>query len=143
MLLHKALSETYTNSLEATLHEKSFHDSLHTLGSSLGSCERIVKQPVPIAYSRHGSRFLSLYMLTLPLSLCQLIGWATVPVISALHWSFVSIQEIGHFIEEPFNKKTQIIPLQQISSVIRIDVSGTIVHIILSNLCALITVLLL
>lgn len=32
--------------------------------------------------------------------------------------------EIGHFIEEPFNKEYQIIPLSQLVTVVRADVSG-------------------
>ena len=41
----------------------------------------------------------------------------------AICWSFISIQEIGHYIEEPFDKKKQVIPLNQIASVVRLDVS--------------------
>ena len=104
--------------------EKGFLDGCHALSVQLGCCERIVKQPVPLSYSRHTSRFLSLYMLTLPFSLFASLGWLTIPVLTAICWSFVSIQEIGHFIEEPFNKKTQVIPLYQLVSVIRLDVSG-------------------
>lgn len=37
-------------------------------------------------------------------------------------WALVSIQEIAVFIEEPFDKKTQIIPLNQIAMVVRSDV---------------------
>jgi predicted membrane chloride channel (bestrophin family) len=103
--------------------EKHFIESLNYLSNSLAICERILKQPVPLSYSRHTSRFLSLYLLALPFNLVTSLGWLTVPIISAVCWSFVSVQEIGHFIEEPFDKETQVIPLNQIVSVVRLDVS--------------------
>jgi predicted membrane chloride channel (bestrophin family) len=88
------------------------------------NCERIVKQPIPLAYTRHTSRFLSFYLLSLPFTLIPHLGWLTVPIMSAVCWSFTAIQEIGLFIENPFNKDFQIMPLNQFISVIRSDISG-------------------
>jgi putative membrane protein len=125
-LIHSYELSSQSNSLsvQPKYYEKGFHDNCHSLNVQLGCCERILKQPVPLSYSRHSSRFLSLYMLSLPFSLVASLGWLTIPVVSAICWSFVSIQEIGHFIEEPFNKLTQVIPLNQIISVIWYDTSG-------------------
>lgn len=127
-VINDAMAEKYC---DASLHpstspkyiDKHFTEALISLSTHLAACERILKQPVPLSYSRHTSRFLSLYLLTLPFSLAPLIGWATVPAVTAICWSFVSIQEIGHFIEEPFDRATQVIPMNQIASVVRADVS--------------------
>lgn len=135
-LIEKYQSSTHTSSTPKYI-EKHFIENLQSLSVQLASCERIVKQPVPVAYSRHTSRFLSLYILTLPFSLIHTIGWGTVPVIAAVYWSFVSIQEIGHFIEDPFNKKTQVIPLNQINNVIRLDVSEILDIVLEENLALL------
>lgn len=51
------------------------------------------------------------------------MGWYTIPVVTLICWSFVSILEIGNFIEQPFDKLTQVIPVNQITSVILTDVS--------------------
>lgn len=72
--------------------EKHLTEATNSLGAQLAVCERILKQPVPSQYSRHSSRFLSLYMLTLPFSLVTILGWATVPTVALTCWSFVSIQ---------------------------------------------------
>eukprot|EP00962_Isochrysis_galbana_P059293 scaffold32777_cov112-Isochrysis_galbana.AAC.1 len=37
------------------------------LSSCVGACERIVQTPIPLHYSRHTSRFLTLYCNSLPL----------------------------------------------------------------------------
>ena len=47
----------------------------------------------------------------------------TIPITTAICWSFVSIQEIGHFIEEPFNKDLTLISLPQMCAVVCSDVS--------------------
>jgi len=103
--------------------EKHFIEALNSLVVHLTACERILKQPVPLSYSRHTSRFLSLYMFLLPFSLVGPLGWATIPVVTAVTWSLVGIQEIAHFIEEPFDRRTQIIPLNQFASLVRVDSS--------------------
>lgn len=104
--------------------EDLFEEHLHTLSACLANCERIVKQPVPLAYSRHTSRFLTIYLLTFPLALLPQMGWSTVLITTAISWSFLSIQEIGHFIEEPFDKDKQMISLPLLISVLRSDISG-------------------
>jgi hypothetical protein len=48
----------------------------------VGMCERILMTQVPKSYSRHTSRFLSIYSLTLPLVLVQQLGVFTPPVVS-------------------------------------------------------------
>ena len=124
----KALTESYEQggnglSTRPKYMEKGLHDMMHELSKTLGVCERIVKQPAPLSYSRHTSRFLTLYLFSLPFCFASTLGWLTIPVVTSICWSLVSIQEIGHFIEEPFNKETQIIPMNQIISVIWYDVS--------------------
>lgn len=104
--------------------DKGFLDAFENLSKQIGVTERIVKQPVPLSYSRHASRFLSLYLFSLPFALLPVCGWCSIPLVVSIAWAFVSILEIGHFIEDPFNKETQMIPLSQITSLICTDASG-------------------
>lgn len=39
---------------------------LNDFSSCVGACERIVQTPVPLSYARHTSRFLTLWLWTLP-----------------------------------------------------------------------------
>ena len=109
--------------MKEVLHEQHFEEYIHSLSSSLANCERIVKQPIPLGYSRHTSRFLTFYLLSFPLTLVPMLGWLTVPVMMFISWSFISILEIGHFIEEPFNKEFQIIPFTKLITIVRNDIS--------------------
>lgn len=133
LLLHKVIheglqdgknKEDTSSAVVTALHEHSFIELINSLSHSITSCERILKQPVPLSYSRHTSRFLSLYLFTLPLTLIPYLSWWTIPTIAAICWSFTSIQEIGQFIEEPFNKELEIISIAQMISVVRSDISG-------------------
>jgi len=78
----------------------------------LGMCERILMTPIPISYSRHTSRLLLIYCLSLPVVLVEQLGpFYVVPASAFLAWGLFSIDEFGHYIEDPFHKKTQDLPM--------------------------------
>ena len=68
----------------------------------MSTCERIYNTPIPLAYSRHTSRFLVIYVSTLPLVLVGALRWATLPVMLIVCWALFGILEIGNLVEEPF-----------------------------------------
>jgi len=69
----------------------------------MGACERIVKSSIPTSYSRHASRFLSMWCFTLPLVLVHTLKWKMIPVVAIICWMLFVIEEVGHIIEDPFN----------------------------------------
>ena len=77
---------------------------------------------MPSSYSRHTSRFLSIYCFTLPFVLVQQLELATAPVVMAICWGLFSIEEIGHLIEEPFSPITHQLPLDVYARKIHLDV---------------------
>lgn len=83
--------------------------------------------PIPLAYSRHTSRFLVMYTATLPLALVGSLQWGTIPVMMILCWALFGILEIGNLIEEPFTgvadlTNRPLLPLTEICRTIRRDV---------------------
>jgi len=103
--------------------------STGVLGDCLSTCERIYNTPIPLAYSRHTSRFLVLYVSTLPLALVGLLGWATLPAMATVCWALFGIFEIGNLIEEPFTATLSsptnlgpLLPLTEVCRTIRRDV---------------------
>lgn len=90
--------DPYQRAVERQLLEA----QLRSLNDSLGTCERILNSPIPLSYSRHTSRFLSLWLATLPLAI-DAPALALPLIAGATSWALLSIQEIGHVIEEPFN----------------------------------------
>ena len=72
---------------------------VNQLSSYVGACERLLQTPVPLNYARHTSRFLTLWCLTLPISLVDAMGLLVIPVTAFVTWCLFGIQEIGLFIE--------------------------------------------
>jgi len=79
--------------------------SLTLLMDHLGMCERIVKTPLPLVYTRHTARFLSWWLTWLPVCLYDQLPthWMLIPVASIIAFFLVGIEELGNQIEEPFS----------------------------------------
>lgn len=82
--------------------------SLAGFCDSIGVCERIFKTPMPLVYTRHTSRFLSMWLLFLPFALYKDLGdsflhLATIPASALIAVFFLGIEELGIQIEEPFS----------------------------------------
>jgi putative membrane protein len=80
---------------------------------NLGSSERILTSPVPLFYSRHLSRMLTVWLLLLPLGLYDVFSssWnhaAMIPAIAVISTMLFGIEEIGTQLEEPFT----VLPMQ-------------------------------
>ncbi|KAL1528022.1 hypothetical protein AB1Y20_009391 [Prymnesium parvum] len=87
--------------------------SITTLVDLTGANERIFKSPIPLVYTRHTARFLSVFTVLLPFALWPVMGsswnhWATVPATDVIAFFLFGIEEIGIQIEEPFS----ILPLE-------------------------------
>jgi predicted membrane chloride channel (bestrophin family) len=79
----------------------------------LGSSERLLTSPVPLFYSRHTARFLSVWLLLLPFALYDPFSasWnhiAMVPATTVLSVFLFGIEELATQLEEPFT----ILPMQ-------------------------------
>jgi putative membrane protein len=46
----------------------------------VGACERIIRTPIPLAYTRHTSRFMVIWLTALPLGLYETCSWGTIPL---------------------------------------------------------------
>lgn len=76
---------------------------LEKLTHTIGAGEAIAGTPVPLSYTRHTSRLLSLWTILCPLVLIQAIPPLAVPFVTlVLSWTLLATEEIGHIIEEPF-----------------------------------------
>jgi putative membrane protein len=105
--LNAQLQENKINSHQMSLMVQ----LLNTLVDSLGACERILKTPMPLAYSIHLKQLLLLYCLIIPFEVVNTMGWVT-PMITALtSFTLLGIEEIGLEIENPFGRDPNDLPL--------------------------------
>jgi len=121
-MAHSPEARGYGDRLEFLPERQGVEKSLYGLIQTIGSCERVLGTPVPLSYSRHTSRFLTLWAATLPLVLTPVLGWTSVPVIAAMCWGLFSIEEVGHTVEEPFGMPTGELGFRRLCGVARRDV---------------------
>lgn len=83
--------------------ERSSLDSnLSQFNDSISVCERLIRTPIPLAYTRLTSRILVLWHLGLPVVLWDDCHWVVVPATFISAASLFCIEEVGVLIEEPF-----------------------------------------
>jgi predicted membrane chloride channel (bestrophin family) len=109
-------SDTFTSRERLTLL-----GNIDKLSNAIGECERIHQTSVPLNYARHALRSLTLWLLTLPFALVKDLGLITGPVVGITAWLMFGIYQIGHSIEDPFQKTLR---LSILCNAIRRDVLG-------------------
>jgi predicted membrane chloride channel (bestrophin family) len=95
------------------MRKNEINKNLSIFEDTLGGSERLLSSPVPLFYSRHTARFISIWLLFLPFALYSQFGdsWNHIMMIpaSALISVFLfGIEELATQLEEPFT----ILPMQ-------------------------------
>ena len=99
---------------------------LDAMVNVLGGCERILKTPIPVAYSIHLKQLLLIYCLTLPFQLVTELSWWTAPIVSVISFTVFGIEQIGIEIENPFGHDANDLPLESICQTIQINIEELI-----------------
>jgi putative membrane protein len=84
----------------------------------LGSCERIVRTPVPFAYAQHIKLLVFLFCSTVPFVMVDAMRWATPGVSAILAFALFGIDEIGVEIEDPFGHDPNDLPIESVGDII-------------------------
>lgn len=65
------------------------------LSQTLATCERIHRVPIPLAYSRHTSRFLIVYLILAPVYLWSVVGYGAMVFAPLTVFLLMGIDQIG------------------------------------------------
>ena len=109
-------------------HVVFLQSSLKNMIESLGHCERILRTPLPLAYSIHLKQLLLIYCLLLPFHIVKDLGWGTGIFVSLISFTFLGIEEIGLEIENPFGYDPNDLPLDDICNTIKYDIEEFITY---------------
>jgi ion channel-forming bestrophin family protein len=96
------------------MRKNEIHAAATIFEDNLGSSERLLTSPVPLFYSRHTARFLSLWLCLLPLAMYEPISKSTwnsiglIPATVIISLFLYGIDELANQMEEPFT----ILPMQ-------------------------------
>lgn len=102
--------------------------TVKSMMESLGHCERILKTPLPLAYTIHLKQLLLIYCLLLPFQLIKDLGWGTGLFVALISFTLLGIEEIGLEIENPFGYDTNDLPLDDICQTIKDDIEEFIAY---------------
>jgi len=109
---------------------QNFDGGFCTLANLLGACEKINKTPIPLVYTRHAERFLLLWLLAVPPTLCSAFGGG-VGLLSGAGVVFgtglisillFGVDELAIQLEEPFG----VLPLDAMCKVIEGSVNDMV-----------------
>jgi putative membrane protein len=100
-----------------------YNELIDKMVEYLGSCERILNTPIPIAYSVHLNHLLFLYCFAIPFQLVQDLGWWTIPASGIISFALLGIEAIGIEIENPFGYDVNDIPLDRLSEGLTIEIN--------------------
>lgn len=108
------IQEQYERRCIDSYQRTAMFELLDLMVNVLGGCERILKTPIPLAYSIHLKQLLLLYCLALPFQLVSELNWWTGPVAALISFTVFGIEEIGIEIENPFGHDPNDLPLDGI-----------------------------
>ena len=77
-------------------------EQLRGLERGVTEMERLIETPIPTHYTRHISRFLTLWASALPLALWPSMGWATPAASVVIAYFVLGLEDVGAQMEQPF-----------------------------------------
>ncbi|KXZ52386.1 hypothetical protein GPECTOR_9g430 [Gonium pectorale] len=117
-----AISQIIQSVPMSSIHQMQMSNNLTFFHDVLGGCERLLRAPIPVSYTRHTARFLFTWLSLLPFALYGQCGAGVIPVSTGIAAVLCGIEEIGVQCEEPFG----ILPLDVICNRIQADVMATL-----------------
>ncbi|EAT90580.2 hypothetical protein SNOG_02368 [Parastagonospora nodorum SN15] len=97
--------------------------NIQTFDDILVTADRILNTPLPIAYTIAISQITWIYVITLPLQLVKLMGWANIPVTMISAYIILGYAAIGNEIENPFGTEVNDLPLELYCAQIASDIA--------------------
>jgi len=84
--------------------------------------ERILRTPIPLAYSVHLHHSIWIYILSIPYQIVGDLGWWTIPAVAIASFCLLGILAIGQEIENPFGYDPNDLPLDDFCDVMRREI---------------------
>ncbi|PZR37735.1 MAG: hypothetical protein DI538_11620 [Azospira oryzae] len=96
--------------------------TLTNLCDSMGKCERIKNTVFPTTYSLYIHFALYLFIILLPFGMTQSLGFIQVPLVVAIAATFLLIEKMAIYLQDPFENKPTDTPVTSIGQKIERDI---------------------
>ncbi|KAM0751539.1 hypothetical protein T439DRAFT_324723 [Meredithblackwellia eburnea MCA 4105] len=100
--------------------------SVASLVSDFTAVERLTHIGIPAVYGVHLKQCVSLYLVSLPFTLVEILGWKMVPFVTLCAFTLMGIEGIASEIEQPFGRDPSDLPLDLMCAELRNEVEHTI-----------------
>lgn len=100
--IEEYLQEEYRRKSLTSYQLSTMHRVLDKMVDSLGSCDRIIKTPMPLVYGIRLQQLLLLYCMSLPFQVVEYFRWYTWLVVALITFVVLGLEEINSQIENPF-----------------------------------------
>ncbi|KAF9930022.1 hypothetical protein FBU30_000935 [Linnemannia zychae] len=104
------------------------NNSLVSMIDCLTGFERILRTPIPLAYSIHLHHATWIYLLSLPFQLVSNLQALMIPSVILAAFTLLGILGIGYEIENPFNDDYNDLPLDDFCKVIQAEVDSMVMN---------------
>lgn len=111
----KELKNARQNKKLSTYQQVEIDNTLSRLCDSMGKCERIKNTIFPTTYSMYTRFALCLFIMLLPFSLTDLLGWFSIPLITTVAAAFFLIEKMAIHLQDPFESRPTDTPMNAIS----------------------------
>ena len=105
-----------------TYHLPIIESSLTLLADIQGGCERIKATPIPFSYTLLMHRIVAIYCFALPFGIVQQAHVWTPLVVALVSYAFYGLDAIGEELEMPFGTDDHDLPLEQLSTMMEVNV---------------------
>ena len=116
------LQNAHKNKLIDAYQFVQLDSTLSRLTDSMGKCERIKNTVFPSSYSLLVDILIYLWILFLPFALVDMIGYILIPTTISLAFSFLVIDRIAVYMQDPFENMPSDTPMLSISRTIEINI---------------------
>lgn len=116
------LKSTHKNKLIDAYQFVQLDRTLTKLTDDMGRCERIKTTVFPASYSLLVDILIYLWILFLPFALVDMIGYILIPTTISLAFSFLVIDRIAVYMQDPFENMPSDTPMFSLSKTIEINI---------------------
>jgi len=107
---------------------RQLEEQLGKLVDAQGGCEKIQKTPLPYAYVAMIKQLIVVYLVTLPLVLCDRCGWWSPLLMGIISLGLFGMEEASVEIEDPFGLQDNCLDLQAYTLTIARDTGQLAIH---------------
>lgn len=122
LLLHaRDLKRAHQEGKLSTYKQVELDNTLTRLCDGMGKCERIKNTVFPVTYSMYTRFTLWLFIILLPFSVADTVGWLQVPVVATIAAAFFLIEKMAIHLQDPFENRPTDTPMVTISNTIEMN----------------------